>query len=55
MLGLEVVLANGTIIDMMTDVQKNNIGLDLKNMFIGSEGMLGVITNASILCKPILN
>lgn len=43
-LGLQVVLADGTIVDDMNTMVKNNAGLDLKHLFIGSEGLLGVIT-----------
>jgi len=43
-LGLEVVLADGTVIDSMNHFLKNNSGFDLKQMFIGSEGVLGLIT-----------
>ena len=43
-LGLEAVLADGTIISSMNYYIKNNSGFDLKQMFIGSEGVLGVIT-----------
>lgn len=43
-LGLEVVLADGTIVSSMTNLLKNNTGYDLKQWFIGSEGTLGVIT-----------
>ncbi len=43
-LGLEVVLADGTIVSSMNHLIKNNAGYDLKQMFIGSEGTLGVIT-----------
>ncbi len=43
-LGLEVVLADGTIISSMNRLIKNNAGYDLKHVFIGSEGTLGVIT-----------
>ncbi len=43
-LGLEVVLADGTVIDSMNYFLKNNSGFDLKQMFIGSEGVLGLIT-----------
>ncbi|CAG9271559.1 FAD/FMN-containing dehydrogenase [Paraburkholderia unamae] len=43
-LGLEVVLADGTIIDSLNQLLKNNTGYDLKQWFIGSEGTLGVIT-----------
>jgi FAD/FMN-containing dehydrogenase len=43
-LGLEVVLADGTILSSMNRLIKNNAGYDLKQIFIGSEGTLGVIT-----------
>lgn len=45
-LGLEVVLANGTVLSSMNRMMKNNAGYDLKQLFIGSEGTLGVITRA---------
>ncbi|MDB5239812.1 MAG: FAD-binding oxidoreductase [Spirosoma sp.] len=45
-LGLEVVLADGTVISSMNKMLKNNAGYDLKQLFIGSEGTLGVITKA---------
>lgn len=48
-LGLEVVLSDGTILDCLSSLQKNNTGYDVKQLFIGSEGTLGIITAASIL------
>jgi FAD/FMN-containing dehydrogenase len=54
-LGLEVVLADGTIINTMANsLRKDNTGYDLKQLFIGSEGTLGFITGVSIWCvnKP---
>jgi FAD/FMN-containing dehydrogenase len=45
-LGLEVVLADGTVIDGLNRLIKNNSGYDLKQLFIGSEGTLGVVTRA---------
>lgn len=45
-LGLEAVLADGTIISSMNKMIKNNAGYDLKHLFIGAEGTLGVITRA---------
>jgi FAD/FMN-containing dehydrogenase len=47
-LGLEVVLADGTILSSMNSVIKNNAGYDLKHLFIGSEGTLGVVTRAVV-------
>lgn len=53
-LGLEVVLADGTILDLMSSMRKDTTGYDLKQLFIGSEGSLGVVTKVNILCpsKP---
>ncbi|MDC9701085.1 MAG: FAD-binding oxidoreductase [Alphaproteobacteria bacterium] len=45
-LGLQVVLANGEILDSLRHLRKDNTGYDLKNIFIGSEGTLGIITAA---------
>ena len=50
--GLEVVLADGTVLPMLTKLTKNNTGYDLKQMFIGAEGTLGVITRAVIRLFP---
>jgi len=47
-LGLEVVLADGTIWDGLRGLRKDNAGYDLKQLFIGSEGTLGVITAATL-------
>lgn len=47
-LGLEVVLADGTIISSLNRMLKNNSGYDVKQMFIGSEGTLGIVTRASL-------
>ena len=41
-LGLEVVLADGTVLDMMRSIRKDNCGYPLKHYFIGAEGTLGV-------------
>ncbi|MCI4377887.1 hypothetical protein PGIGA_G00208920 [Pangasianodon gigas] len=53
-LGLEVVLADGRVLDCLAKLRKDNTGYDMKQLFIGSEGTLGVITGVSILCprKP---
>jgi FAD/FMN-containing dehydrogenase len=51
-LGLEVVLANGTVLEMLRALHKDNSGYDLKQMFIGSEGTLGVITAATLRLFP---
>eukprot|EP00842_Homolaphlyctis_polyrhiza_P005911 jgi/Hompol1/6320/HPOL_001079-RA len=48
-LSLEVVLADGTIMELGKPLRKDNTGYDLKQMFIGSEGTLGIITGVSIL------
>lgn len=48
-LGLEVVLANGTVLDMLTTLRKDNTGYDLKHLFVGSEGSLGIVTKVAIL------
>ncbi|KAH8835208.1 hypothetical protein DL96DRAFT_1573319 [Flagelloscypha sp. PMI_526] len=51
-LGLEVVLPDGTILDQLSTLRKDNTGYDLKQLFIGAEGTLGVITGVSILTPP---
>ncbi len=51
-LGLEVVLADGRILDDLSKLKKNNTGYDLKNLFIGSEGTLGIITAAVLKLYP---
>ena len=45
-LGLEVVLADGTVITSLNKMLKNNAGYDLKHLFIGTEGTLGIVTRA---------
>ncbi|OXV10765.1 hypothetical protein Egran_01474 [Elaphomyces granulatus] len=49
-LGLEAVLPDGTIVDGLSTLRKNNTGYDLKQLFVGSEGTIGIITKLSILC-----
>lgn len=52
-LGLEAVLADGTVISSMNHLIKNNAGYDLKQLFIGSEGTLGVITRAVVRLRQL--
>ncbi|KAF3164050.1 hypothetical protein EYR41_011380 [Orbilia oligospora] len=49
-LGVEAVLPDGTILHDLQTLRKNNTGFDLKQIFIGSEGTVGIITGISILC-----
>jgi FAD/FMN-containing dehydrogenase len=51
-LGLEVVLADGTVINAMNKMVKNNSGYDLKHLFIGSEGTLGIVTRVVLQLQP---
>ena len=53
-LGLEVVLADGRVLDLLRTLRKDNTGYDLKQLFIGAEGTLGVITAAALklFAKP---
>ncbi|MDB5735575.1 MAG: linked oxidase domain protein [Alphaproteobacteria bacterium] len=51
-LGLEVVLANGTVLEMLRALHKDNSGYDIKQNFIGSEGTLGVVTAATLRLFP---
>ncbi len=51
-LGLEVVMADGTVLSSMNRMLKNNAGYDLKQLFIGSEGTLGVVTRAVLRLFP---
>jgi len=52
-LGLEVVLADGTVLPMLRPMLKNNTGYDLKQFFIGAEGTLGVITRVLLRLRPL--
>jgi FAD/FMN-containing dehydrogenase len=52
LLGVEAVLADGTIISSLNNVIKNNTGYDLKQLFVGSEGTLGIITRAVLRLRP---
>jgi FAD/FMN-containing dehydrogenase len=53
-LGLEVVLPDGRVMTELQTLRKDNTGYDLKQLFIGAEGTLGIITAVSLLCpiKP---
>src|SRR5690606_19826334 len=51
-LGLEAVLADGTVISSMNKMLKNNAGYDLKQLFIGTEGTLGIVTRAVLRLYP---
>ena len=51
-LGVEAVLADGTILSSLNKVLKNNTGYDLKQLFIGGEGTLGIITKAVLRLRP---
>ena len=50
--GIEVVLADGRIVDALSKLRKDNTGYDLKNLFIGAEGTLGIITAAALKLFP---
>jgi D-lactate dehydrogenase (cytochrome) len=51
-LGIEVVLADGRVLNNLNKLKKDNTGYDLKNLFIGAEGTLGVITAAVLRLVP---
>jgi len=51
-LGVEAVLADGTVLNELAPLQKNNTGYDLRHLLIGSEGTLGIITAATLKLKP---
>jgi FAD/FMN-containing dehydrogenase len=52
-LGLQVVLANGAVLELNGALEKNNTGLDLRQLFIGSEGTLGIVTEATLKLAPL--
>ena len=51
-LGLEVVLADGRVLESLKSLRKDNTGYDVKSLFVGAEGTLGVITAASLKLFP---
>ncbi len=51
-LGLEAVMPNGDIVDVMNPLRKNNTGYDIKDLLIGAEGTLGIITKAVFRLHP---
>jgi glycolate oxidase len=52
-LGLEVVLSDGTIVKLGSRTHKNKTGFDLARLFVGSEGMLGIVTEATLKLLPL--
>ena len=53
-LGIEAVLADGSVFDALTSLKKDNRGFDLKQLLIGSEGTLGIVTAATLRLLPAL-
>jgi len=51
-LGLEAVLADGTLLSSLNRLQKNNAGYDLKHLLIGTEGTIGIVTKAVLKLRP---
>lgn len=51
-LGLEIVLADGRVLNALSKLKKDNTGYDLRNLFIGAEGTLGIITAATLKLFP---
>lgn len=53
-MGLKAVIPNGTILDYRSSIRKDNTGPDLKQLFIGSEGTLGIISEMDVVTVPVL-
>jgi D-lactate dehydrogenase (cytochrome) len=53
-LGLEVALADGRLLSTLTSLRKDNTGYDIKSLFLGAEGTLGIITAASLKLFPLI-
>jgi FAD/FMN-containing dehydrogenase len=53
LLGIEAVLSDGTIVSDMRKLRKNNTGYDIKQVFVGSEGTLGIVTGAVLRLSPL--
>ena len=51
-LGIEVVLPDGEVLDLMSELHKDNSGYDLRDLFVGAEGTLGIITGAVLKLVP---
>jgi len=53
LLGLELALPDGTVLDAMNQLRKNNTGLDLKQLFVGTSGVFGIVTGAVLQVVPM--
>lgn len=53
LLGLEVVLADGRVVSELNSLRKNNTGLDIKQLFVGTFGAFGVVTRAVVQLAPL--
>ncbi|OYU35557.1 FAD-binding oxidoreductase [Novosphingobium sp. PASSN1] len=53
-LGLEAVMADGAVLDTLTPLKKDNRGFDLKQVLIGSEGTMGIVTAATLRLEPAI-
>jgi len=53
LLGVEVVLADGTVVEALSPLRKNNAGLDWKQLFTGTTGLFGIVTAAALQVSPL--